>query len=641
MIADRAHMSRVVILTLVLVSSWLCSRNPGSETSGRTDRENRVLQVYDSLEKKQVALDTVASNGAPEYILSISNQKQFEALQTSLLGVLESGNRNIRIIIKSGNYYFNDGHLTINKLNYPDADVCIEGEKVFIVPRGRVLKNGDTIGCEVSGESCYVDLKRKKTVLAWDELRYADSIVEIVDKDKKICRLKSSALKGILLPEGNMAYVELTRWCRCIQYKVLKIIDGWVYFIAHDLEIDPVFGSKQYNVNYDFILARVNPRFRLCNAGKEGAINIIGGKVKLASPLNSLLLGEASNFLTILNSHLRRFSIRGITFLGGTATNKALLDLRGFKTIGTDFSYCRFVGQMGRIATVFLSDNVRFHHNYIADNYEWGIVSEYNSVKTYIDHNVFDNNGCGLSYARCVSCFGEDYYVGHNTFKNFGYCAISVGLPYGSEMKYHPRGVVEFNHIYYDMQYYSEAWKHNIMDSGAIYVWTQNEECIIRYNYIHDYNGAQENRGIYCDDGAHHVALYGNIVINTPGCHAIGSRRVASTEKSRNKISWSERNNVNNTIMFNLTDGTINFVGNEQAPNYCVYGNNILLQNNRRLSKRHRYQPELKNLDIVLSDYSVKYRGYNANRIIVSKEAWKTISHIVCSDNVKRYVRVK
>ena len=541
--------------------------------------------------------------------------------------------------IKNGTFFFNQGHLKLVNQHFPNSEIKIVGKGVTLVPKGWLLKDGDDTPCEVNGESCFLDLKHKKSLSPWGEVMYADSLIEIIDMETKRCRLKCKKLGDLKVAEGNMAYLDLTRWCRCYQYKVLKIENGYVDFYAHDLALDNIFHKPEYNVNYDYIYAKANPRFRLCNVGEKRPVSVWNKTIQVTPDLNSVYLSDVTTFLVFQNSELSQMVIQGITFLGSKASDLPLLYYKGAKASNIEFENCKFVGQRSRIISLNATDNLYFHNNYVTDNYEWGIVSLSNSSNTVVENNFFENNGTGLSYARCVTCFGKDYYVGHNIFKNFGYCAISVGTPYGTMMENPAKGIIEYNNIYFDQEYFSNAWKYTIMDSGAIYVWTQNENCIIRYNYVHDYTGMRQNRGIYCDDGASGVKIYGNIVMNIPNWHAIDSRRVPNTEKANNKISFSERNNLNNVILYNITDGTINLVGREQEDNGCMKGGNVFLSRNGERTTRRVFKTTYNNLDIEGTDMNTQYDDYNSKGIIIQRKVADNLKDMPCYDKIKRYLR--
>ncbi len=605
--------------------------------------ENIIKATYDSLERMQrpVNIGVVPRNEHKLYTIKVRNQEMFDNLPEELLSVLQNGHKNILVKIKKGTYYFKEGHLDLVRKNYPETDIIIEGKGVTIVPKGWKIKNGDIIPIDVSGESCFIDLKKRQNVSPWGDMVFADSLVEIIDIDTKLCRLKCTALGGLIVPEGSMAYLDLTRWCRCYQYKIHKIKDGYIEFYAPDLAKDNVFGTQHYNVNYDFVVAKSKPRIRLCNASAKEDVCVINGKVKLKKPLKAVYLGNAANFLTIENSNIRQFIIKGITFLGNKPNSNALIKIRNVVSSNIEFDHCKFVGQRGEIINEVYSKNLYFHDNYISDNYVWGINSNPTSSNTTIENNTFENNGLNLSYNRCVTCSGRDYYIANNTFKNFGYCAVSVGLWYGSEMKVPCNGIIENNELWYDKHYFDDAWRYTIMDGGAIYVWTQNDRSIIRYNYIHDYTGMSQNHGIYCDDGAHHFAIYGNVILNTPMGHTIGSRRVARTEKARNKSSYSVRNNIKNFIAYNIVDGTIQFVGYEDKPNGCLKGTNVRMMHDGQLLFSHNLGNEYKGLEVEEMDTEYEYVSHNENSIVLKENGNKVLRGLPVFDKIDKLVKLK
>lgn len=95
------------------------------------------------------------------------------------------------------------------------------------------------------------------------------------------------------------------------------------------------------------------------------------------------------------------------------------------------------------------------------------------------------------------------------------------------------------------------------MDSGAIYAYTQNDDTQIRNNFIHDYTGMKDNRGIFMDDGAINVTVRDNVIMRIANSWSIDSRRVADIENEPG--SQVQKANIGNTITNNKTDGRIRF----------------------------------------------------------------------------------
>lgn len=636
-------MTKNLLCVLFMVGCFTIGASCQDSSINNSKAEAIIKSTFDSLEMVQRPenIGLVPQSENKVYTITICSQKKFDKILPKIDAALQSGERNILVKIKKGTYFFSEGHLSFAGKHYPDADIKIKGKGVTIVPKGWKLKENDEIPCEVSGESCFVDLKRKESISLWGEMMYADDLIEIIDEKEKLCRLKCEALGELRVQQGSRVFIDLTRWCRCYQYKVLKIENGYVDFYAHDLEKDNVFGTKHYSVNYDYVVGRTNPRFRLCNATGKERVCVIDGRVKLCDSLKSVYLGDASSFISLQSSEFRQFVVEGITFLGNKQSSDALIKLSYFRTYNIEFTGCRFIGQMGEIISTDYSDNLYFHDNYVADNYAWGINVNSSSSNITIENNTFENNGIGLSYARCVSCSGNNYYIAHNTFKNFGYCAISIGAWYGVGKRVPSKGIVEYNEMWYDNAYFCEAWKHTIMDSGAIYLWTQNDGAIIRYNYIHDYTGMSQNHGIYCDDGAHHMAIYGNVILNTPMGHTIGSRRVARTEKARNKSSYSVRNNIKNFIAYNIVDGTIQFVGYEDKPNGCLKGTNVRMMHDGQLLFSHNLGNEYKGLEVEEMDTEYEYVSHNENSIVLKENGNKVLRGLPVFDKIDKLVKLK
>ena len=626
----------LIVALLPLFTSFCVGQS--TETSKRN--KELLLQLYDSLERIQLPIREVSYSCKSAYVIRVDNQQQFDQMPFNLERALQDGKKNIKVKIKKGTYFFKDEYLSLKNYNCADADIRIEGDDVTIVPLGYLMEDGDEVPCGVSGESCFLNLENMEPIVTWGDMMYADSLVEVLDIESKICRVKCNSIKDIIVPENNQAYIDLTRWCRCYQYKVLKIENGYVYFYAHDLEKDVVFGEKEFNVNYDYIVSRANPRFRLCNVKKRELVSVIEKKLSLPPNIKSVYLADASSFMSIQSTRLHNLTIKGIKFLGSKYSDQPLFCFKYVIAENIEFVKCMFIGQCGKIMNIYSTDNLYFHDNIVKDNYDWGIEIDNLCSNAYVVNNTFENNGTNLSYNRCVSCSGKDYYIANNSFKNFGYCAISLGVWYGSEMVRPSGGIVEYNHIWYDTEHLNSAWKYTIMDAGAIYFWTQNENAIVRYNYIHDYTGMRHNRGIYCDDGAKGVKIYGNLVINISNGYAIDSRRVARTEMEKNRVSKSVNNNINNVIMYNLTDGTINFVGNEKSKNGCVKGENILIYKVGEKDKDNKYIPQIKNIELNVKDEEFSFLGYDERGIIVSEEVWKVMGELPCFEQIKRFVRV-
>ena len=127
---------------------------------------------------------------------------------------------------------------------------------------------------------------------------------------------------------------------------------------------------------------------------------------------------------------------------------------------------------------------------------------------------------------------------------------------YTAEELRRPSGFIESNEFYQTEAYRKEP-SRTLMDCGAIYIGTMNKDLTIRNNYIHDYTGTKDYRGIFGDDGASHVKVYGNVIKNVKGPYSIDFRRVPEVETR--KDSHSGPVNVGNRIYGNTVDAPIRF----------------------------------------------------------------------------------
>ena len=105
--------------------------------------------------------------------------------------------------------------------------------------------------------------------------------------------------------------------------------------------------------------------------------------------------------------------------------------------------------------------------------------------------------------------------------------------------------------------YMTEAFRRKpmrmLIDSGAIYIWTQNAGTIIRHNYIHDIYGPHGNRGIFGDDGVLGVRIEDNLVLDVHPSMCIDIRKRHKVQRIRG--SKVEKANVANRVTGNVVNG--------------------------------------------------------------------------------------
>ena len=168
-------------------------------------------------------------------------------------------------------------------------------------------------------------------------------------------------------------------------------------------------------------------------------------------------------------------------------------------------------------------------------------------------NNLFENNGKEWNNTHVVLAKGANFLISDNVFRNFCYGAIGAGIWYKHNKTTYVSGVISGNEIYYTEDYYKDYPKYTLMDSGAIYLWTQMDDVTIQGNYIHDIYGMEDNRGIFCDDGAKNVKIVNNLILRINNSYCIDLRDVP------NVVEFVPDCNTGNHCFNNLLDGTMRF----------------------------------------------------------------------------------
>ena len=552
---------------------------------------------------------------ARDKVIFISNQSSFEKISSLINDAAGHGFTDITIKVSSGTYFFHEKHISLGTIKNDSLSIRIIGKDVLIVPEGREVNTNKVLN-DYSYNSTVIDITNRKRIKVWSDLEYADSKVEVLDEDSKLCRIKCSKLnsRDVVIDD---AFIMLTAWCRTYYYHIQSIDGPYVYFIADNLAPGiKRSGRFEYNVNNDVMYAYAIPRFRVCNL----------------KPLNvgEAYICDAQSFLWAVGVRLKSFEINGFTFLG----NKTMGDLESSSCSYLVFNNCKaesitvqdccFIGQNSRVIAISKTDNVHILDSKFYNNFRYGIT-EYNSCKnTEIINNYFEENGEDLSYDRCISCSGSNYYIANNSFINYGYCGISVGLYYTASIENEPSGVVEYNTLLYTDERMKELWRYSIMDSGAIYTWTQNIKSIIRFNRIQNYGGVSFNNGIYCDDGTKGVSIYGNIITGIVNGSAIHLRRFSIADP------YVGRGNISNSIHNNVIEGNYVFEGNE-CENDCFKGENYVLTKEGFDFPNH----VVKNIPNAMDDISIPYLGIKRGKIKIGRSGYK----LVVRGELKGYFR--
>lgn len=525
---------RKLILFSFAILCFACSKVQCQNTDGL------FQNIIDSLDRvSPVNMPNVKPLGMA-YVIKVRNQDQFDKVETRIIEAIKAGRKNLVVKISGGTFKFRENHISLDNLVLEDVSITIKG-------RNSVITSDDG-----SSNNIY-------HITHKGDLIMADSLIEVVNDKEKLCKipfLNAMAASDVTFCKE----VQITQWYKAPVYQVNRIDQSGIYFIAPELEYKNQFGRSGYNVNYDYMYADKTPRFRLYDKRKERPCT-------------------ASCFLRISNSALKCVTIQNISFKGNKE-GSSLITMSSVKASKVLVRKCNFDYIRSRVASFSGTDNVLFDNNVITNTAGNELFFNGGSNNVRVTNNQFKDCGLAIANTFCVTCKECSYYVANNTFCDFGYAAIGVGVWHGSTKESPSRGIIEHNEFYFTTSYFANALKYTLMDSGAIYMWTQNDEVVIRYNFIHDYVGAGSNRGIFCDDGACNLKIYSNVILNIPNSYCIDSRKSNDQHKGLT-------NNANNFMAHNVMDGRMRFQGYGEEERHCVKGANYFVKGDNVIENQY------------------------------------------------------
>lgn len=544
-------------------------------------------------------------------IIRINNQDEFDYLGKVIIQKLSKGETEIIVSLAPGIYYYRDNHLDLSGKQYPEAKVRIQGDRATLVAAGKRYTVGDRFE-DFSPKHALLN-SEKKVINVWSPFFQLDNQIEVLSSTTKQCRLKNVSNARKTSQAGS--FIQITSWYVSYIYQIDKIENGYIYFTANNLAEG--FGSG-WNINNDFNFAKIYPRYRISNVeGGESPVYLDNWMFVTTDNSSVVYECKATRFLVLgYGTRLKSVEIEGLGFVGNAYGGEdGVMDFKS-PDCSCMIKDCAFEGIYGsRVISVSNKNNVTVTGCTFAMCAESCIISSHSSENTSVTYNEFRNCGQGMMNSASVRCYGTNYYIGHNSFVDYGYAAIGLGYGAGNKHEHEISGVVEYNTILYTDEYMAQLPQKTLMDGGAIYISTQNDDTTIRYNTIRNYSGMYENRGVYCDDGAGNLKIYGNVVTGITNFHCIESRRVASVE------SKSGPSNTGNVIRDNIVDGEIYFVGREGENNGCEYGTNyFLIEGSGRGPKN-----TIRNVRIVGEDVLLDFTGETKGQIGVSSKSYKVL----------------
>ena len=483
---------------------------------------------------------TLCLAGEPSVQLRISDQAAFSVLDESVKESFGNGASSVEVLIDSGVYYYHDRHLDLSGLSAEGKRLSVRGEGAVLYP---AMEPADPEVFDVDATYYEERADSLVPVYAPEPMQRARFLVRVVSLRHKTCCLRISEELGDYAVRNG--YIYITQWFRGRTYKITAVKGRSVYFHADDL----YWIRLLFNVNLDFTFSLDWPRYRLVNCHEP---DLSEGRRKAL----------ASTFLAISDSRMDSLSLSGLRFVGNRHDSQeehdALIRMDGaqvpvrigdcrFEHIRNDCIQIRNGGDMTVTGCVF-------------DHCYRNCVMAADAVSDIV---VEDNHAvsCGLcgDNVFVIRCCADRFRISGNTIEDYGYGGISTGLHYTMVKTTPIRGTIAGNEIFQTPDYFRQAPLNLLMDSGGIYVATQNDAVVIRDNYIHDLNGPTYNRGIFADDGASHLHIFHNRIerIATYNAIDIDPRSAWKMRWRRNRKVPHAEISVGNHVYGNDVDGRV------------------------------------------------------------------------------------
>ena len=519
-------------------------------------------------------------------LVIMQDGKDFSEISVEIKDALSRGENNIVVIINQDAIC--DKSIDLNYIEYPNANITITG-------RGglkKVIGSDVSYGMENDGASIggnYIKVPHNHTfdinnayssvessINLYDGKFYGmNSLVEFnatnasVNKYKGVGIIRNTPYQDKDASECTDLFVQITQWYLCPIYKVSKIEDGVIYF---ECETSEGKGGNGVALNNDFYFAESMPRYRLLNHRDGNNLAIENGYIYI--PLSMGTINECGGRSLV---NLDSCKLRSITITNLYISNNLSLKFPNTAEIGS-INICGNTFANNNDIVIFQnSPNYHITHNTFVDCNNEVIRIEQGGKYGEVKYNLFKDCGKKNVNTFCVRAAADQVLIKENYFTDYGYGAIGVGEWWGVDIddSFKCNVVVERNVLAYTRDNYNRVNKMGLMDSGAMYAYTNNTLSIFRYNVILNYTGAGSNRGIFLDDGAYNVMVYGNIILGVDNSYSIDSRLVSNVSS---KIA---KHNTNNVLLYNIVNSPYKLEGREDFVNeQCLKGVNVQLHTN-------------------------------------------------------------
>lgn len=474
-------------------------------------------------------------------VLPVTGQRDFDRLGERIDSVLATGERNVEVCFEPGTYFFGEEHLKFSEKDAKDVSLRLTGNGAVLVGSRSSEDPSPAFG------NGFVDLERQCAFDALAPVRKAGFWPIHIPFSKGVYALRAKGEADVSEADAAGMKIILSQWFVGAVYDVVKISRGWVYFRRV---------PYRTRIWSELRFGRCLPRYMLFSPRKAAS----------AYPC------AASNFLSVDDSHFGSVVLEGFHFLGNGDGGR-LLRFSGMEADSVVVRRCTFEGIRSRGILVERTDHFQLMDNDFREGALNQVYVDKTASDAIIERNRFTHNGLLMTNDPVVDCKGSGFMVRNNYFEDFSYSAVGAGLHFTDSCGLVTSGVIEKNEICMSESFRQPPMR-SLIDGGAIYVWTQNKNLLIRENYIHDIAGPHGNRGIFGDDGVVNLHICDNTVVRVKDSYAIDVRRVHRVGRRRN--SAIRRVNVGIVVRGNTYDGRLRVHVRKNDPDSYVGENTFL-----------------------------------------------------------------
>lgn len=536
-----------------------------------------IMAQSQEIEKLRDSLDRVTflEPGTPEIdewkILTIRTQEQWDGLGDRLASDLNRNANNIEVRIKGKNLVLPAKPKTISDLNYPNANIRIISKGATFVPDGIEFKR-----C-MKEKVFYGEGNLKYWVVSYPNFEIDDIVVDASGNELPLREAVKEQKEEILYVEEDVwrmkidmrdlneddcrdFFILLTQDWTSARHRVIMVRNGWLYF---HLDSDDYHGMRDPNI--DKKLYGINPRYSLINNPISDGLHITRGKIYVPWYLKKIRINKGGRLL-----HMADCKFNSLEFTGFTVNGSAKCPIGVYYSVFRTglFVHHNSFGNLSNLAiSAAWNENVIISDNTV-NNTRVGAI-ECGGKNSTIVRNKLKQIGWMLN-TRALIGNGDGLHICDNVIEDFNYAAIAVGSTTPNNNASKLTYIIERNEIRLSNDYTDNYFVNTLADGGGIYTGPQCTWGIIRNNVIENIKGIHSNRGIFLDDGAKNLAIYGNLIMNTGNSYDIDLRYCNTFSRD-----IPDHNN-NNCIFQNIMTGGYRFEDGGENSN-CIGGENIQL----------------------------------------------------------------